>query len=260
MSPYDVYALRYARSTAPKAQRFHRYTEPDGQDPMGTDFYFWLVRDYHHTVLVDCGFDGSQTSFPGYRHDTDPVELLARLDVTPEQVDHVVLTHMHFDHIGNIGLFPNATFSIARAEYEFWTGPHSREPHIGVGGLPHEIAAVTRLVEEERVQFVDKAVAILPGIEARVVGGHTPGQIITEVTAATGQVVLASDASHYYEAMEHDRPFWLFVDLEGMFRTYEMLRELAARPDTTVVPGHDPAVMDRYVLVADECADLSRPR
>jgi len=51
LSPYDVYALRYARSTGPKAQRFHSYAEPDGQDPMGTDFYFWLVPGHNPAVM-----------------------------------------------------------------------------------------------------------------------------------------------------------------------------------------------------------------
>ncbi|WP_083452937.1 MBL fold metallo-hydrolase [Mycolicibacterium goodii] len=56
------------------------------------------------------------------RVDTDPVVLHARLGVAPDDVDHVVLSHLHFGHIGNVGLFPNARFAIARPEFDFWTG------------------------------------------------------------------------------------------------------------------------------------------
>jgi glyoxylase-like metal-dependent hydrolase (beta-lactamase superfamily II) len=259
MSAREVYALRYATSSSPKAQKFHRYSdhgEPDGDDPYGMDFFFWLVRDAERTILVDCGF-AADHDYPGYPQDTDPVELLARMDVTPDQVDHVVLTHLHFDHIGNVGLFPNATFSVARAEFEFWTGRYGRKPHVGIGGLPREIAAVEALRGQDRLWFLDGEDKLAPGVTLLPVRGHTPGQLITTVDTGAGQIVLASDAAHFYVEFERDRPFWLFVDLEGMFRTYEVLRELAERPDTVVVPGHDPAVATRYVEVAKNCFDLT---
>jgi glyoxylase-like metal-dependent hydrolase (beta-lactamase superfamily II) len=257
---YEVYALRYAKSTGTKAQKYHRYSALGVADqPIGMDFYFWLVRNNDRTVLVDVGFDGEQTSLPAYRHHAHPIELLSRMGVAPEEVDHVVLTHAHFDHIGNVGLFPNATFTMARAEYDFWTGPLGDKPHLAIGVFPHEIAAVTRLLADKRLAFVDGEETILPGLTVCPHRGHTPGQLITEIDTVTGKVVLASDASHLYEEMERDWPFWLFVDLEGMYRTYSVLRNLAARADTTVVPGHDPAVMTRFATVTDDCVDLTAP-
>ena len=84
--------------------------------------------------------------------------------------------------------------------------------------------------------------------------------MITEVGTTSGQVVLASDATHFYDEMDLDRPFWFFFDLEGAYRGYEKLRELAARPGTSVVPGHDPAVMARFAVVGDgSVADLTAP-
>jgi glyoxylase-like metal-dependent hydrolase (beta-lactamase superfamily II) len=90
--------------------------------------------------------------------------------------------------------------------------------------------------------------------------GHAAGQLITQVASPTGSVVLASDAIHLYEEMRLDRPFWLFCDLEGMYRGYEMLRHLEARPGTVVVAGHDPAVMTMFEAVAEDCVDLTRCR
>jgi glyoxylase-like metal-dependent hydrolase (beta-lactamase superfamily II) len=69
---------------------------------------------------------------------------------------------------------------------------------------------------------------------------------MTEVTGASGQVVLASDAIHFYEEMAADRPFWFFCDLEATYRAYQLFRDLSTRPDTSVVPGHDPAVMRKF--------------
>ena len=256
---YEAYALRYGTMVLRKASRYHRYDtygEPDAS--VGLDFFFWLLRNNQRTVLVDCGFDAGRARAKGYLQDVDPLELLARLDVSAEDVDHVVLSHMHFDHIGNIGLFPKATFSIARAEFEFWTGPFADRPHLSAAGEPEEIQAVASLLRQDRLHLVGDAETLFPGIEATTVRGHTAGQMITEVKTAGGQVVLASDTIHFYEEMALDRPFWLFCDLEGMYRGYELLRTLDARPDTVVVAGHDPAVMTMFESVQDECVDLTR--
>ena len=96
--------------------------------------------------------------------------------------------------------------------------------------------------------------------DGRVVPGHDDrvrpcGQ--GAVKTAQVQVVLASDSIHSYEEMALDRPFWLFCDLEGMYRGYELLRTLETRPGT-VVAGHDPAVMTMFESVQDECVDLTR--
>jgi glyoxylase-like metal-dependent hydrolase (beta-lactamase superfamily II) len=59
--------------------------------------------------------------------------------------------------------------------------------------------------------------------------------------------------------LARDRPFHIFTDLEGVYRGLDRVRELAARPGTTVVAGHDPAVMRMLAHAAPECADLTRP-
>jgi glyoxylase-like metal-dependent hydrolase (beta-lactamase superfamily II) len=256
---YEAYALRFGTTALPKASRYHRYAtygEPDATVSM--DFFFWLVRNNQRTILVDCGFDAERGRAKGFRQDVDPLDLLARLDVRAEEVEHVVLSHMHFDHIGNIGLFPNATFSIARAEFEFWTGPFADRPHLSSGTEPEEIKAVADLLHQDRLRLVGGAETLFPGIQATTIRGHTAGQMITEVRTARGHVVLASDSIHWYEEMTLDRPFWLFCDLEGMYQGYELLRTLEARPDTVVVAGHDPAVMAMFESVRDECVDLTR--
>ena len=63
---------------------------------------------------------------------------------------------------------------------------------------------------------------------------------------AAGQVVLASDAVHYYEELERDRPFSLVADLPAMYAAFDQIRELEQDPGTVVVAGHDPAVLDRF--------------
>jgi len=259
-SEYEVYALRYGGHAGHRAGLFLQHDlsgEPDG--PQQVDYFFWLLRNAHRTVLVDCGFVRDRGVSKQRYQDTHPLELLARMGTRAEDVDNVVISHAHYDHMGNVGLFPHATFSMARREFEFATGRYADRFPTRCFVDPVDVAAVRDLARQERLTLLDDAADLFPGIAATPVGGHTPGQMLTEVTTASGQIVLASDAAHFYEELECDRPFNIFHDLDGMFRTYDRLRELGERPGTTVVAGHDQEVMSRFLLVEPECVDLTAP-
>ncbi len=84
------------------------------------------------------------------------------------------------------------------------------------------------------------------GIELIVVGGHTPGQLIVVVHGQDGTAILASDAVHTYDERRLDRPFSVVSDVAGMYRNYDTITLLSSRANTFFIPGHDPAVLDRF--------------
>src|ERR1700722_20387608 len=97
---YEVYALRYAARPGEKSKEFYGfalYDEPDG--PCGLDYFFWVARNRSRTILIDTGYDRAVAAREGrYIHNHpnhDPLELLALLNISPEDVDHVLITHMH---------------------------------------------------------------------------------------------------------------------------------------------------------------------
>jgi glyoxylase-like metal-dependent hydrolase (beta-lactamase superfamily II) len=264
----EVYALSYASMRGRRASelyfRYQLYGVEDRAVAMGC--YFWLIRDGARVVLVDCGWNRDRALGPtGGRFDhvtleqRDPVELLARLDVAPETVDHVIVSHMHIDHIGNLDLFPNATVSVARAELDCWTGPYGQSPALAHAVVRQDVEFVQQLADAGRVRIVDEPGEVLPGIAVAPVGGHSPGQMVIEIATGRGTVVLASDAAHYHEELEHDWPFYVYTDLLAALRGYEMLRAKAGQPNTWIVTGHDPVEMDRFPRVNADCVDLTAP-
>ncbi|MEN2738439.1 N-acyl homoserine lactonase family protein [Microbacterium sp. X-17] len=256
---YEVYALKYGSTTVRKSGKYHRfadYRDPDAE--VALDFYFWLLRSPARTVLVDCGYDDVRTAARGYLQDAHPLALLESVGVAATDVDHVVLSHLHFDHIGNVDLFPRATFSVARAELDYWTGPFADRRMICESGDRVEIERVVDLQRAGRVRLVEGTTELFPGVEVTPMRGHTPGQLLTRVTTRDGVVVLASDAIHFYEEMRLDRPYWIFHDLEGMYHGYELLRRWEREPGTTIVAGHDPAVMSMFAPVNGACVDLTQ--
>jgi len=255
---YEVHALRYALRASAKSQDFFRfdvYGQPD--EPQTIDYFFFLVRNSARTVLVDCGFDRERAAAKGRFQQTHPLELLARMGVRPEDVDHVIISHMHYDHVGNVQLFPKATFSMAREEYDFCSGPYGNRELMRALVDPEEVRIVQDLARQERVHLIDDSEQVFPGVVVTRLGGHTPGQVMVEVGLDSGQLVLATDAVHYYEELELDRPFRLFTDLPDMYRAYDILRELDRRPDTTVIAGHDPRLRSMFRVVQPNCIDLT---
>ncbi|MGW3606511.1 N-acyl homoserine lactonase family protein [Micromonospora sp. NPDC005161] len=251
---YEIIGIRYASLTRLKSQEFQSYWvygEEDG--PNHSAHYFWVIRGEGRTILVDTGFSSETAAKRGRSPEIDPLEALARIGIgiAPVDVDHVVLSHMHFDHIGNLAKFPRASATVARAELDFWTGDIARKRLFSWLVVPEEIETIVRFRDEGRLTLVDDELEILPGIRVTRVGGHTDGSIITEVATAAGRTILAADALHTHEELEKDWSYFIFSNLPEMYRAYDLLRQLAETPGTTVVPGHDPEVSRRFPCLSD---------
>lgn len=245
---YEVLAVRYGTRMGARSEIFlnhHIYGEADSSLRM--DYYFWLIRGRGRTIVVDTGFGPEGGARRNRTTLVEPVEALAALGVDARTVEQVVVTHAHYDHIGNLAEFSGAEVVMARREFEFWTGPCGTRNQFAWSVEQSELAYLPGIFEEGRLTLIDRARTVAPGVEVVPVGGHTPGQVV--VLAATpggGTAVLASDSAHYYEELELDRPFAFVADLEAMYRGFDLLNEMARTPGHVLVPGHDPDVMRRF--------------
>ena len=243
MQPYEVYAIRYATVARKSSENFI------GGDPHETgarmDYFVWLVRNAAHTFVVDTGFNEQAARRRKREFLRPPTEGLAMLGVDATRVSEVILTHMHYDHVGNFDQFPNARFHLQDREMSFATGRY-----MCCGPFSHayevdEVVGMVRRVYAGRVVFHDGDAELAPGLTLHHIGGHTLGLQAVRVWTKLGWLVLASDASHYYANMGEARPFPIVVDVAAMVDGWRKLHSLACAPQH-VVPGHDPLVMQRY--------------
>jgi glyoxylase-like metal-dependent hydrolase (beta-lactamase superfamily II) len=250
---YEVTALRYGTRTTRKSECYYRwssYGEPDAK--IGMDYFFWVLRNGAATIVVDTGFHPEAGARRGRTTLCPPDEALRLIGVEPETVPMVILTHLHYDHTGNLEWFPDAELVVQRSELEFWSGPDARHEQLAPLIEPGEIERIAA----GRLRLLDGDAEIAPGIEAICVGGHSPGQTVLVVETAGGPAVIASDAVHYYEELELERPFEILVDLPAMYAAYATVRELAGRPGAALLVGHDPEVMKRFPPLDGEAAGL----
>jgi glyoxylase-like metal-dependent hydrolase (beta-lactamase superfamily II) len=206
----------------------------------------WVVRNDARTIVVDTGFSHHGGESRGRQTLADPVSLVADLGVEIADGPTVIVTHAHYDHIGNLDRFPAAEIVVTARELAFWTGPHAGRVQFAHSTEADEIAALARAHDEGRVTTFTGYCELGDGFGLLEVGGHTPGQLIARVAVQGGEVVLAADALHFYDELTRDRPFFVVADLEAMYAGFDTLREITDRPGRVLVAGHDADVGRRF--------------
>jgi len=250
---YEIYAIKYAHHARTASQNFLGGDPHDG--PMPLDYFVWLVRGAEREFVVDTGFNAAAAA-RRQRQLVRPVEnALALMGVETQGVQDVVITHLHYDHVGNFDLFSRATFHLQDLEMQYATGRCMCHEPMRHAFDVEDVVGMVRNVYAGRVRFHAGDAQIAPGISVHLIGGHTMGLQAVRVATRRGHVVLASDASHFYANMGEARPFPIVYNVADMMEGWAKLRSLADSADH-VIPGHDPMVLERYPAVSPALAGI----
>jgi len=251
---YEVLAVKYATRAARRADLFIGGDPHDADTAM--DYYLWVVRDRSTVFVVDTGFNEDMAVKRGRTLLRRPADALKLVGVDPESVQQVVITHLHNDHVGAFDSFPNAAFHLQDDEMDFATGRYMCHERLRKPYEPDHVVGLVRLVYGNRVVFHDGDEELAPGLSVHRVRGHSMGLQAVRVHTRRGWVVLASDASHYYEHFETGRAFPVVFHVGDLLEGYGKLMKLASSP-RHIIPGHDPLVMDRYPPVSEALRDIA---
>jgi glyoxylase-like metal-dependent hydrolase (beta-lactamase superfamily II) len=240
---YEIFAIKYAHREAKRADHFIGGDPHDS--PMPMDYFVWVVQGAGRQIVVDTGFTAEIAAQRKRQHLRCPIDSLRLLGIDPLSVSDVVLTHLHYDHVGSFHKLPNARFHLQERELQFVTGHHMRYPFFQKSFEIEEVVGIVRLNFKGRIELLSGDTELAPGITLHTTPGHTPGLQVVRVHTKRGWTVLASDASHYYENMQENRPFSTAFHIGDMIDSYRKVERLAASP-RHIVPGHDPLVMQQY--------------
>ena len=254
MSDWEVHAVKYAdRDQRVRGDSFIFDDNHDQPHPM--DYFMWVLRRGDEVILVDTGYDMDE----GARRDRpirmNPDAALEPLGLRTADVTQIIVTHLHYDHAGGLHLFPKATLHMQAAEMAYATGPCMCHDTLRMPFTAEHVCEAVRRVYSGRVVFHEGDGEIADGVTVHCIGGHSRGLQAVRVRTGAGWMVLASDASHYYENLWLRKPFPIVIDLEDMLRGFSTLERLASRKEL-IVPGHDPLV--REVFPAGAAAHITR--
>jgi glyoxylase-like metal-dependent hydrolase (beta-lactamase superfamily II) len=240
MSTWQVHALKYAdRNGRTRADSFIFDDNHDAPHPM--DYFIWVLRRGAETILVDTGYDQPEAVARDRPIRLDPREALAPLGLKPEDITQLIVTHLHYDHAGGLHLFPNATIHLQELEMAYATGPCMCHDTLRMPYTADHICEAVKRVFSGRCVFYDGDGEIAEGVTVHCLGGHSRGLQAVRVRSEAGWLVLASDAAHYYENFQENKPFPIVVDLQNMLDGFTRLHSLASDPKL-IIPGHDPLV------------------
>ncbi|MES1979790.1 MAG: N-acyl homoserine lactonase family protein [Pseudomonadota bacterium] len=242
---FDLYAIKYASLRTTRSHTFLGGVSDDG--PLDMAYYVWVAVSAKKTVLIDTGFSRETALRRGRTWERCPIDSLQLLGVSAGDVDDLIVTHLHYDHAGNIQKIPNAKIHVQQKEMQFATSRYMCIKHISLGGIFEEedVCTMVKNTFAGRVQFLEGDTVITPGIRTHLTGGHTPGMQMVSVKTKRGWVMLMSDAAHLYENIATQKPFHIAFDVADMVSGW---RKAASIVETTdcLVPGHDPLVMEDY--------------
>jgi|HubBroStandDraft_1064217.scaffolds.fasta_scaffold01622_8 N-acyl homoserine lactone hydrolase len=218
-------------------------------DVMVTPVWSFLIRTASSAILVDSGTPSpavceqrgmpvSDAGSPGL------TELLAGHGIAARDIEYVVLTHLHFDHSANLGLFPRARVVLQRREFDYARQPlwvHDNYYWLDACGLQE-------IVDDGRLHLVDGHAELADGVRVQLTPGHTPGSQVVQVGDGPGGWLLAGDSVPLLRNIEADgriRPGGIFVDLGAYL---DSLRLIAAHAPN-ILPGHEPSLQAGVPIV-----------
>ena len=244
----------YPTSTPQAIERHRAWLEPwlmeRGTGLLRLAFHSFLIRSKGLHILVDTcsGNDRHRPKKARYHMKHWPyLANLARSEVAPEQIDFVLCTHLHVDHVGwNTRLvngrwvptFPKAKYLFARQEWDYWQAHYRTEAFVDD---PYYTDTILPVIEAGQAEFVDFGYAFNDEVWLDPTPGHTPGHMCVHVRSGANECVMSGDLMHH--AVQCEEPDWsscFCVNPEQSRRTRRDFLQRYEETPVIILPAHFP--------------------
>ena len=213
-------------------------------------FITYVIRSPRYTILVDTcgGNDKHRPQKPRYHMKKWLfLENLLSLGIKPEDVDYVLCTHLHVDHVGWntklsngrwISTFPNAQYLFVRNEWEYWQHQYQTDEFTDD---PYYEDSILPIIAAGQAIFIEKDYAFEKDIWLDPTPGHTPGHVCLHISSGGVEAVMSGDVMHHpLQCTEPDWNSCFCVNTEQAQRTRRAFLERYANTNTLIMPAHFP--------------------
>ncbi|HEV8616075.1 MAG TPA: MBL fold metallo-hydrolase [Methylomirabilota bacterium] len=264
-------AAGFFRPFQPEALKPHmkwlapRYYIPE-RDALVFSMHAWLVKTGGHTVLIDTcvGNDKERMPRAHWHHLRTPfLERLRAAGAAPEDVDYVMCTHLHADHVGwNTKLengrwvptFPNARYLLGRIEYEHWLKNPDPNPIRRAAFLDSALP----VVEAGRADLIEDGHEVDGAFTVELAPGHTPGNVHIRLASKGAEAIFAGDTIHHpMQAYEVGWSTVACLDPVAAATARRRLLEACVERNALLLPGHFGEPHGAYVRAAGDAFDLA---
>ena len=245
---WEVYAIRYGALPAFRVAGL--VAGADTSRRIDATLTLWLLRGPNGRVaLVDAGFKRGDLVARWKPVDyMRPDSAIARAGVKADDITDVIISHIHWDHFDGADLFPNARIWIQREEVDHHIDSAGRVRDRAIDAP--DAAMLGSLRAAGRIAYADgDDQEIIPGVRVYTGGKHTFQSQYVGVRTADGTVVLASDNLYLYENLDRHLPIAQTLDAVSNLAAQDRMRSLATSL-RLIIPGHDPAVFERFTTVS----------
>lgn len=227
----ELYALKYGESEYP--ERFVYDTKLDSNHQIEFAWLFYLIKYNGKNILVDTGFSDhlQAVHYAVLLH--EPVILLSQLDVTPDDIDIILLTHAHYDHMGDLNRYHRA---------EVYMSQREADDYFLLGG---NTAVLKQVKESGRLHLFEKSIMIEEHFLFKWIGGHTPGSAALYFKNEGHYFVLAGDEAYLFDNIERQICPGTIYDRE---RTALFLSELK-NSNATILTFHEPSIVPEGAVI-----------
>jgi glyoxylase-like metal-dependent hydrolase (beta-lactamase superfamily II) len=221
----------------------------DANDVLILCFQSYIVKTPHHTILIDSciGNDKPRPTRPKWNMKTDDTYMrgLAAAGLSVADIDYVMCTHLHVDHVGwNTRLengrwvptFPNARYVFGKTEFDYWMGVHAKTP------VPVIEDSVLPIVEARRFEAVANDHQIGDHVRILPTPGHTPGHSAFRLGRGKDDAVFSGDLIHSpLQARYPEMSMKFDVDQAAAATTRRSFLERYCDTDTLCCTAHFPS-------------------
>jgi len=251
---YEIFALKFegphSKNTASQIA-----VGATTNDTIESSCFIWLLKGKTgRMVLVDAGYTDTaeiKLYFPVINY-IRPDSALKKIDVKPEEITDIIITHPHLDHIGGIDLFPNAMLWMQKDDFSYFVHTAWQKNGFAEGFNKKDVFKLVQKSLNGNLTLVKgDDLEIIPGIRVLIGSKHTYESQYVLVNGTSGKTIIASDNIWFYYNLTHLLPVPKYTfDPEGYVNAMKRMKTLVANTNL-IIPGHDELIFTRFPKVKD---------